>query len=55
MQLLIGRANLFNQSESVLLSYVHNLGENQSVENPGVAFVKGTSERNEFFEKINKQ
>ena len=24
---------------------------NQSVENPGVAFVKGANERNEFFEK----
>ena len=24
---------------------------NQSVENPGVTFVKGASERNEFFEK----
>ena len=29
--------------------------KNQSVENAGVAFVKGASERNEFFEKINKQ
>ena len=28
--------------------------DNQSVENAGVAFVKGTNERNEFFEK-NKQ
>ena len=28
---------------------------NQSVENTGVAFVKGTNERKEFFEKINKQ
>ena len=27
---------------------------NQSVENSGVAFVKGANERNEFFEKINK-
>ena len=27
---------------------------NQSFENAGVAFVKGTHERNEFFEKINK-
>ena len=29
-------------------------GENQSVENAGVAFVKGADERNKFFEK-NKQ
>ena len=28
---------------------------NQSVENPGVAFVKGADERNKFFEKINDQ
>ena len=28
---------------------------NQSVENAGVAFVKGTNERNEFFEKFNNQ
>ena len=28
---------------------------NQSVENAGVAFGKGANERNEFFEKINKQ
>ena len=27
---------------------------NQSVENAGVAFVKGANERNEFLEKINK-
>ena len=26
---------------------------NQSVENAGVAFVKGADERNKFFEKIN--
>ena len=29
--------------------------KNQSVENAGVAFVKGANERNEFFENINKQ
>ena len=29
--------------------------KNQSVENAGVASVKGANERNEFFEKINKQ
>ena len=29
--------------------------KNHIVENAGVAFVKGTHERNEFFEKINKQ
>ena len=29
--------------------------KNQSVENAGVAFVKGTNERNELFEKINKR
>ena len=29
--------------------------KNQSVENTGVAFVKGANERNEFFEKINNQ
>ena len=28
---------------------------NQSIENAGVAFVKRADERNEFFEKINKQ
>ena len=28
---------------------------NQSVENAGVAFVKGANERNEFFERVNKQ
>ena len=29
--------------------------KNQSVDNAGVAFVKGANERNEFFEKLNKQ
>ena len=29
--------------------------KNQSVENAGVAFVKGADERNKFFEKINNQ
>ena len=29
--------------------------KDQSVENAGVAFVKESNERNEFFEKINKQ
>ena len=29
--------------------------KNQSVENTDVSFVKGANERNEFFEKINKQ
>ena len=28
---------------------------NQSIENAGVAFVKGADERNKFFEKINSQ
>ena len=28
---------------------------NQSVENAGVAFVKGVDERNKFFKKINNQ
>ena len=28
---------------------------NQSMENTGVAFVKGAKSRNESFEKINKQ
>ena len=28
---------------------------NQSVENAGVAFVKGVDERNKFFEEINNQ
>ena len=28
---------------------------NQRVENTGVAYVNGANERNEFFEKINKQ
>ena len=31
------------------------LEKNESVENAGVAFVKVANERNEFFEKINKQ
>ena len=31
-----------------------DLDYNQSVENSGVAFVKGANERNEFFGKINK-
>ena len=30
-----------------------NNSKNQSVENAGVAFVKGADERNKFFEKIN--
>ena len=29
--------------------------KNQSVENAGVAFVEGANERNEFFNKTNKQ
>ena len=29
--------------------------ESQSIENAGVAFVKGGNERNKFFEKINNQ
>ena len=29
--------------------------DNQSVENAGVAFVRGADERNKFFEKINNQ
>ena len=29
--------------------------KDQRVENAGVAIVKGANERNEFFEKINKQ
>ena len=28
---------------------------NQSVENAGVAFVKGANERNKFFEKVDEQ
>ena len=39
------------------LHYFQNtvMNTNQSVENAGVAFVKGGDERNEFFEKINEQ
>ena len=29
--------------------------KNQSVENTGVAFIKGANEKNESFEKVNKQ
>ena len=29
--------------------------KNQSIENAGVEFVRGANERNELFEKINKQ
>ena len=29
--------------------------DNQSAENTDVAFVKGANERNEFFDKVNKQ
>ena len=32
-----------------------NTNKNQSVENAGVAFVKGANESYNFFEKINKQ
>ena len=38
--------NLWNASHYPL--------DNQSVENAGVAFVKGANERNEFFEKKTK-
>ena len=41
------------------IEYIRNLKIylqiNQSVQNAGVAFVKGANERNKFFEKINKQ
>ena len=35
-------------------AYTTTQKNNQSVENAGVAFVKGAHKRNEFFEKINK-
>ena len=35
--------------------YIQSLYHNESVENAGVAFVDGANERNESFEKINKQ
>ena len=43
-----------------MLSHKHicTIEENQSnrgIENTDVSFVKGANERNEFFEKINKQ
>ena len=34
--------------------HTRSLG-NQNVENAGLAFLKGANERNEFFDKINKQ
>ena len=37
------------------LSELLDQNSNQSVENAGEAFAKGASERNEFFEEINKQ
>ena len=39
----------------IVLSQFWNRIRNQSVENAGVAFVKGADERNKFFEKINNQ
>ena len=39
----------------IMIRMICYLKNNQSVENAGVAFVKGADERNEFFEKINKQ
>ena len=35
--------------------YIASIRQNQSVENAGVAFVKGANERNAFFEKTNEQ
>ena len=37
------------------ISDVFNITLDQSIENAGVAFVKGADKRNEFFEKMNKQ
>ena len=45
-----GNPNLSHNSSLSLACSI-----NQSVENAGVAFVKGANERNEFFKKINKQ
>ena len=39
----------------VRTTFVIKRGTNQSVENACVVFVKGANERNESFEKINKQ
>ena len=44
--------------ENLVLSKIIVFGKellNQSIENAGVAFVKRANERNESFEKINKQ
>ena len=46
---------VLNQYQEAGLSKAsaYSNAEYQSVENAGVAFVKGADERNEFFEKIN--
>ena len=40
---------------ALLYNTVNAHTQNQSIHNAGVAFFKGDNERNEFFEKINKQ
>ena len=40
---------------SLMFKLNRTINKDQSVENAGVAFVKGASERNDFFTKINKQ
>ena len=38
-----------------ILFFISGAKSNQSVENTGVAFVKGADERNKLFKKINNQ
>ena len=44
-----------DQCSTAIVIQVKASYENQSDEYTGVAFVKGAHERNEFFEKVNKQ
>ena len=62
IHVLVNNLSIFSTILSKILSlFLHNscnvyiVNYNQSVENAGVAFVKGANEINEFFEKINKQ
>ena len=47
--------SLVRQNETLCGNGITDQVKNQSVENAGVAFVKGVNERNKFLEKINKQ
>ena len=48
------RTSMMTRFHMWLYADRHLLYENQSVENAGVAFVKGANERNGFFEKKKK-